>query len=59
MDKYIWRKDGTQLRISYIKERGGVEVVNGNGDTLRERDCVNAKQAKKIINDFVVEFEGK
>ena len=59
MDKYIWRADGTQLRISYVAERGGVEVVNGNGDTVRERDCANAKQAKKIISDFISEFENK
>ena len=59
MDKYIWRADGTQVRISYVANRGGVEVVNANGDTLRERDCSNAKQAKKIISDFISEFENK
>ena len=59
MDKYIWRADGTQVRISYVANRGGVEVVNANGDTLRERDCSNTKQAKQVIKDFISEFEGK
>ena len=59
MDKYIDRADGSQVRISYVAERGGVEVVNANGDTMRERDCANKKQAQKIIKDFISEFENK
>ena len=58
MDKYIWRADGTQVRISYVAERGGVEVVNANGDTVKEVDC-DKRLSKAVIKNLVVEFEGK
>ncbi len=51
--KYVWRGDNSmQYRISYIPERGGVEVVDPNGYPKREEDARNAKEAKKIMVAF-------
>lgn len=55
MNKYVWRTDGTQVRISYVESRGGVEVVNANGDTLREVDC-SKRGAKKVMKELKKEF---
>ena len=55
MDKYVWRKDGTQVRISFVEKRGGVEVVDPNGDTLREVDT-NKKGYKKVMKELELEF---
>jgi len=50
LSTYVWKADKSmQLRVTYVAQRGGVEVIHPNGWPVREYDCT-PKDAQRTFD---------